>query len=122
MKRKFKIIITLSAVLLTALLIEGGRHNSFFTPFVFAHCDTLDGPVVLTAKAALKNGDAVSKGIREKFAHAKETRKNADKSVEAGREYVEAYVVYTHYVERLFDDATAKVEHRGEVNTAAHRE
>jgi hypothetical protein len=27
------------------------------TGHVFAHCDTLDGPVVMAAKAALKNGD-----------------------------------------------------------------
>jgi hypothetical protein len=40
-------------------------------------------------------------------------QKHADESIEAGREYVEAYVVFTHYVERLYNDATAKVEHHG---------
>ena len=30
--------------------------------------------------------------------------KHADESVEAGREYVEAYIEYVHYVERLHGD------------------
>ncbi|MBI5055663.1 MAG: hypothetical protein HZB61_03485 [Nitrospirae bacterium] len=78
-------------------------------------------PVIVESDKALESGsadtlvkhvtDAVAKGIREKFAHAKETKKHAGESVEAGREYVEAYVVFTHYVERLYNDATAKVEH-----------
>jgi hypothetical protein len=82
-------------------------------------------PITAESDKALETGsvdnlvkdvtDAVAKGIREKFAHANETRKHADDSVEAGREYVEAYVVFTHYVERLYNDATAKVEHHGEM-------
>jgi hypothetical protein len=36
-------------------------------------------------------------------------RKHADESVEAGREYVEAYVQYVHYVERLQVDASGIV-------------
>jgi hypothetical protein len=43
----------------------------------------------------------VGKAIRERFADALATRKNADKSVEAGREYVEAYVKYVHFVEGI---------------------
>ena len=31
-----------------------------------------------------------------------------------GREFVEAYVAYTHYVERLHQDATAKESAHGE--------
>jgi len=82
-------------------------------------------PIIAGSDKALESGsaddlvkdvtDAVAKGIRDKFAHAKETKKHADESVEAGREYVEAYVVFTHYVERLYNDATAKVEHHGEM-------
>jgi uncharacterized protein with GYD domain len=49
--------------------------------------------------------DAVAKGIRERFTRAKETKKNADKSIEAGREFVEAYVVFTHYVEGIYEAA-----------------
>jgi hypothetical protein len=82
-------------------------------------------PIIAGSDKALESGsldnlvkdvtDAVAKGIQDKFAHAKETKKHADESVEAGREYVEAYVVFTHYVERLYNDATAKVEHHGEM-------
>jgi len=43
--------------------------------------------------------EAMSNGIRERFHHASETRKHADDSVAAGREYVKAYVIFTHYVE-----------------------
>jgi len=78
-------------------------------------------PITAESDKALESGsvdnlvkdvtDAAAKGIREKFAHAKETKKHADDSVEAGREYVEAYVVFTHYVERLYNDATTKIEH-----------
>ena len=39
------------------------------------------------------------KGIRERFNHALETRKDSQESLQAGREYVKAYVTYTHYVE-----------------------
>ncbi len=45
--------------------------------------------------------------------HAKTTKINADKNVEAGREFVEAYVIFTHYVERLHDDASAGGAHHG---------
>jgi hypothetical protein len=45
--------------------------------------------------------DAAAKGIRERFAHALETKKHADHTVDAGRKFVEAYVEFTHYVERL---------------------
>lgn len=72
-------------------------------------------PIIAEADKALEKGsvddlakhvtDAVAKGIRERFTHAKETKKNADKSIEAGREFVEAYVVFTHYVEGIYEAA-----------------
>jgi len=43
----------------------------------------------------------MANGIRERFQHASETQKHADGSVAAGREFVEAYVIFTHYVEGL---------------------
>ncbi len=68
-------------------------------------------PAVALADKALENGsvdklvgvltDATAKGIRERFRRALETRKHADESVTAGREFVEAYVIFTHYVEEL---------------------
>jgi len=189
-------------VFLGAMLFVDSDSPSFLVPFVFAHCDTLDGPVVKTARAALEKGDVTpilkwvkkeneaeirdlfkktlsvrgkgkdaqeladmyfletlvrlhragegepytglklagvvdpavveadkalesgsvenlvkliaevaSKGIRERFNKAKEARKHADHSVEAGREFVEAYVQFTHYVERLHLDSTVQAEH-----------
>jgi hypothetical protein len=58
--------------------------------------------------------DDVAAGIRRRFARASVTRKRADNSVLEGREYVEAYVEYVHYVERLHRAATAKGGHHGE--------
>lgn len=82
-------------------------------------------PIVAESDKALESGsadklvkevtDAVAKGIREKFAHVKETKKHADESVGAGREFVEAYVIFTHYVERLHNDAVSEMEHHMEM-------
>jgi len=82
------------------------------------------GPAVEGADKALESGsindllklmtESVVHGIREHFERAVALRKHAGESVEAGREYVEAYVKYVHYVEKLFDDATAKVAHHDE--------
>jgi hypothetical protein len=43
----------------------------------------------------------MANGIREKFQSANEAQKHADDSVLTGREFVEAYVYFTHYVEGL---------------------
>lgn len=43
----------------------------------------------------------VNQAVHERFDHALETRQKADKNVEAGREYVEAYVQYVHFIEGL---------------------
>jgi hypothetical protein len=56
-------------------------------------------------------GEAVAKGIRKRFARASEAAAHADDSVEAGREFVEAYVEFTHYVERLYLDARGRGHH-----------
>jgi hypothetical protein len=68
-------------------------------------------PAIVLADKALESGsvdklvgvltDATAKGIRERFHRALETSKHADESVAAGREFVEAYVTFTHYVEGL---------------------
>lgn len=195
------------------MLFIDSNSTPFLLPFVFAHCDTLDGPVVKTARTALEKGDvtpilkwvkkeneteikdlfkktltvrskgkeaqeladmyfletlvrlhragegepytglkpagvvepavveadkalesgseenlvklvteAASKGIRERFTKAKEAKKHADHSVEAGREFVEAYVQFTHYVERLHLDSTTEAEHHHSASKAATEE
>lgn len=200
MKKRLIMLLVLCAL----MMFVDGRFVPFFLPFVFAHCDTLDGPVAKTALHCLETGDvtpilkwvkkkdeaevigifkktlsvrgkgkeakeiadryfletvvrlhragegepytglkpagfvepaiveadralesgsaarlvklvvdAASKGVRDRFKMAKETKTHADESVEAGREYVEAYVQFTHYVERLHLDATESKKHHG---------
>ncbi|MEW6586618.1 MAG: DUF6448 family protein [Nitrospirota bacterium] len=195
------------------MLFVEGSSAPFLLSFVFAHCDTLDGPVVKTAKAALEKSDvtptlkwvkkeneaeirdlfkktlevrskgkeaqeladmyfletlvrlhragegepytglkpagvvepavveadkalesgsvdnlvkfiieAASKGIRERFNKAIEAKKHIDSSVEAGREFVEAYVQFTHYVERLHLDSATEAEHHHGASEAATEE
>jgi hypothetical protein len=82
------------------------------------------GPAVAGADKALENGsvdalvklvtDAVTAGIREHFAHALEKKRDAEKNVEAGRELVEAYVTFVHYVEGIHLAATAPTGHHGD--------
>jgi len=83
-------------------------------------------PAVLAADAALEAGSAadlvaeikgvIDAGVRKRFQHARETRKHAEESVAAGREFVAAYVEFTHYVEGL---ETLAAGHSAEHGTAA---
>jgi hypothetical protein len=80
-------------------------------------------PGVAEADSALASGDvgefakslaaAVESGVRTRFTRVVETRKSADKSIEAGREYVAAYVEFLHHVERLHADVAGPA-HRHE--------
>lgn len=73
------------------------------------------GAAIPAADHALEDGsvdaviglvtDAVAQGIRERFQTAWNRRRFDPNDVEAGREYVEAYVPYIHFIERLFDIA-----------------
>jgi len=78
-------------------------------------------PAVALADNALETGsvdkltsvltDAAAKGIRERFNRVLETKKHADESVSAGREFVKTYVAFTHYVENLHDSVKGGTEH-----------
>ena len=78
-------------------------------------------PAIALADKALESGsvdklvgvltDATAKGIRERFSRALETKKHGDESVAAGREFVEAYVIFTHYVEGLHASVKGGAEH-----------
>lgn len=207
MERKVRNASTIAVISFIALI--------FFTKMAYAHCDTLDGPVVMTAKKALEKGDVTpvlkwvkkeheaeiremfgktlavrtkgadakeladmyffetlvrihragegapytglkpagkldfgiaqadksletgsadeliktitnqaGEGIRKRFAHAMEKKKDADKSVDAGREFVEAYVEFLHYVERIeLDTKTQSEEHNlHKHNEPAHQD
>ncbi|WP_457574425.1 DUF6448 family protein [Desulfolithobacter sp.] len=81
-------------------------------------------PAVALADKALENGNvdklvtvltnAMASGIRERFQRVNETRKHADDSVAAGREFVESYVTFTHYVEGLHGLIKGGAAHHGE--------
>lgn len=81
-------------------------------------------PAVAEADKSLENGSSekliammthhLSEGITKRFSLAFEARKHKDKSVEAGREYVEAYVEYVHYVEGIHNIIAGKGGHHHE--------
>lgn len=85
-------------------------------------------PAVAAADKALESGssdelvklvtDAVADGIQKRYGRVAEARKHKDESVAAGREYVTAYVDYTHYVERLHQDAAGHGAHHGQPETS----
>jgi hypothetical protein len=79
------------------------------------------GPAIPAADAALKDGsiervigllsDAIERGVRRRFHEAFGRIGFAPDDVKAGREFVNAYVPYIHYVERLWRDANATAGH-----------
>jgi hypothetical protein len=87
-------------------------------------------PAVVLADKALESGSvdklvdvltkAMANGIRERFQHALETQKHADESVAAGREFVETYVIFTHYVEGLHAIIKGSGDHHGEGAKEGH--
>lgn len=81
---------------------------------------TIDPPVAAADKAveagsvdalASKIGDAAEQGVRKRFTRLMEAQKHKDKSVAAGREYIEAYVGYVHFVEGLHNTITGGGAH-----------
>lgn len=203
---KYKLIANLTLlVIIFAIAHFNNSSLHFFIPFVFAHCDTLDGPVVQDARAALEKGNvtpvlkwvrkdaeaevrsafqadlteraksteakekadmkffetlvrvhragegasftglkpagavepiiaeadkALETGsvdtlttemskhltdeVKERFDRAFETKKHKDESVDAGREYVEDYVEYVHYVEGVYKAVSGASGHHHE--------
>jgi len=89
------------------------------------------GPAIPAADQALDSGsteavekllaDAIRKGLHEHFHAAMSRKKFAPNDVAAGRSYVEAYVAYVHYVEGLWEAATASAKgHYPEPAAHAH--
>lgn len=85
---------------------------------------------IAAADQALANGDvealsrglrqAVERGVKERFEKLLEARRRKDESVEAGRRYVEAYVVFVHYVEGVHHAVHAADAHGSEGGTHVH--
>jgi hypothetical protein len=86
-------------------------------------------PIVAAADQSLETGkvedlikqvnDQTTAGIRKRFELVVEKNKHAEESVAAGREYVAAYVDFTHYVEGLYQKAAGETGHH---HPAAHHE
>lgn len=78
------------------------------------------GPAIPAADRAIETGrtDALEKllaaelrdGLHDAFAKVQATRKYDVNDVDAGREYVKAYVEYVHFVERLHEAVTSRAE------------
>jgi len=71
-------------------------------------------PAVETVDKALAKGsikpvlkllnDSIQKNASESFRQLITKKKYDEKDVAAGREYVKAYVTFTHYIEKIYDD------------------
>lgn len=80
-------------------------------------------PAVQEADKALDSGSIdklagalaqhTAQGLRERYARVAKAKPGAAKSVAAGREYVEAYVDYVHYVEALANVVHGGGHHEG---------
>jgi len=57
-------------------------------------------------------------GIRKRHQDVVEKRKHADHNVQAGRDYVAAYVEYVHYVERVHQSVAGAHEPHAAESTA----
>ncbi len=74
-------------------------------------------PIVKSADEAIEKGSIsglnkkITEGTEERFNRVIATVKHKDESVEAGREYVEAYVDFIHYVEKLYSVASKSTGH-----------
>ena len=89
------------------------------------------GPAIPAADQALQSGDVaplvdvllekVRAGLLERYERARAAKGYEAKDVEAGREYVETYVTFIHYVEGIYEAATRKVEgHYPEAAEGSH--
>jgi hypothetical protein len=81
-------------------------------------------PIVAAADKSLETGtadnlikqinEATAAGVQKRFERVVEKKKHAGESIAAGREYVAAYVDFTHYVEGLYQKASGEVAHHQE--------
>lgn len=58
-----------------------------------------------------KISNAVREGIKKRFDAALEKKKHADDSVETGRDFIEAYVQYVHFIEGIHNLVAKGAEH-----------
>jgi hypothetical protein len=87
-------------------------------------------PAIAATDRALVNGNideltdellaAMRDAVKKRFAEALEKRKTAEKSVDQGRDYVEAYVQLTHFVESAHNLVVAGASHKHRENKGEH--
>jgi hypothetical protein len=102
-------------------LVRLHREGEGFPYTGLAPAGTPISPAIRAADAALESGNAdalvkeltdmVAAGARDRLARAVETRRHAAASVEAGRQYVAAYVALTHYAEALEAAGSGHAKH-----------
>lgn len=91
------------------------------------------GPAIPAGDKALETGsvdpvvklltDAVQKGLREQFKVVISKTDFSKDNVAAGREYIEAYVEYIHYVERIYEASKEPAKgHYPEPGAPAHKD
>ncbi|KCZ70382.1 hypothetical protein ANME2D_03297 [Candidatus Methanoperedens nitroreducens] len=78
-------------------------------------------PVILAADRALENGSDeqllkllthnMQNGVNKQFKDVMDKKNYDPNNVDAGREYAEAYVEFTHYVEQLYETAKSPSDH-----------
>lgn len=81
-------------------------------------------PIIAEADRALEMGSSevlitkmtshLNNGVKRRFDRVLELSKHKDESVEAGREYVAAYVEYTHFVEGIHKALAGQAADHGE--------
>lgn len=78
-------------------------------------------PAVALADQAIENGsvekltmvlgNALNSGLSKRFDEVMSSKKRADESIKAGREYVEAYVQFTHFAEGIHGIINGGAQH-----------
>jgi hypothetical protein len=90
------------------------------------------GPVIPAADRAIEEGsmktllklltDTVQENVQTHFKELIAREKFNENDVEAGRLFVKSYVVFTHYVERIYESARSSAEgHHEETAGEAHK-
>lgn len=112
----------------TLVRIHRGGEGEPYTGIKPAGADP--GPAVRAAERSLAEGtpepaakllgEAIHRGLHERYEAASKLRGYKPDDVEAGRRYVEAYVRYLHYVEKLFEDAGGQTAHDSPGPAHAH--
>jgi hypothetical protein len=90
------------------------------------------GPAIPAADKALETGksdqiikllqDAIIEGVNKTFTKAFSLKNYRENDVDVGREYIEAYVIYLHYIEGLYESAKnpSTGEHAETDKTSGH--